>query len=290
MIPRVIYTYWEGPECPVVEHCIRRLRKSNVDCRLVRLSIADAPQTDGLMDLKACHVADWVRMWYLGTYGGVWMDASCMCAKPVGEWVSFDSDCVQGFSAPWDTSIMENWAFACPAGSPLMAAWMQEFAFAIAVGFKKYKKLRSQSLPSTVVRKMPYLTMHGAFCVVRDRTQTPAYTLRSSTQKGPFTYLAESWWVPPLAVLTLQRYCGQVPFVKLRHTERLWLRMLCSLPFARILWNSPCVHIREMTRPQQGEARYMIILGLGLCVLLFVAIGVFRRPRTAYVQNRSLLV
>ena len=70
MIPRVIYTYWEGPECPVVEHCIRRLRKSNVDCRLVRLSIADAPQTDGLMDLKACHVADWVRMWYLGTYIG----------------------------------------------------------------------------------------------------------------------------------------------------------------------------------------------------------------------------
>ena len=83
MIPRVIYTFWDGETCPIVEQSLSRLHKVNPDCRLARLTRADIPRRDGLSDLRLSHISDWVRLWYLTKHGGVWMDASCVCAGPV---------------------------------------------------------------------------------------------------------------------------------------------------------------------------------------------------------------
>jgi hypothetical protein len=42
-----------------------------------------------------------------------------------GEWD------VQGYSAPFNRDLLESWAFACPVGSSLLAAWFAEFDGAI---------------------------------------------------------------------------------------------------------------------------------------------------------------
>lgn len=235
MIPRVIYTFWDGPRNPVVEHCLCDLKAANGDCRVVRLSGRDVPHTDGLgkhTDVR--HVADWARLWYLTRNGGVWLDASCMCPGPVSDWVDFASDRVQGFGARWDPQVMENWAFACPAGSPLMEAWAQEFAFAIRIGFVSYKEARKPVLPATVYARMPYLTMHGAFCVVRGQFSERPF-LRSPIVNGPLSYLQDNYNNRLLAVLSIPQYCGRVPFVKLRGPERTLVRHLHTAQRAVLL-------------------------------------------------------
>ena len=50
---------------------------------------------------------------------------------------------------------MVNLAFACPVGSPLMEALAKESAFAIAIGFERYKEVRNHVLPATVYARMP---------------------------------------------------------------------------------------------------------------------------------------
>ena len=114
-----------------------------------------------------------------------------------------------------------------------MEAWLDEFVHALKMGFDEYKRLRQHSLPPTLLPSMPYLTIHGTFCVVRDRfrnkqnkaSQTICL-LRSSTQDGPYMYLSDAGWNSLRAVLGVPAYCGRVPFSKLRGPERVVLGRL----------------------------------------------------------------
>jgi hypothetical protein len=164
-IPRTIYTFWSGERSIFVERCIARMRVVNPSYRVLVLGDTDVTYTPGLEALGAQHTSDWVRASYLLRHGGVWLDASCVCTTGVEDWVNHDDHRLQGFSAPWDTTVLENWALACIPGCPAMRKWHAELQRAIAMGFRAYKYDIDASVFDR--RRLPYLTMHAAFCVTR---------------------------------------------------------------------------------------------------------------------------
>jgi len=106
VLPRVIYTFWEGPQSPVVQQCIRTWHHWAADWQIQMLD------TQGALKLVRPEVlpADWgnlsiqlksdlVRLEVLAARGGVWLDASVALTSPLEEWVQSaqEEDALVGF-------------------------------------------------------------------------------------------------------------------------------------------------------------------------------------------------
>lgn len=70
---------------------------------------------------------------------------------------------------PFDADIMESWAFATPARSLFMEAWLDEFVHAVSIGFDAYKALRHHSLPKTLLPSMPFMAHSVLYRTVSDQ-------------------------------------------------------------------------------------------------------------------------
>lgn len=137
--------------------------------------------------------------------GPPWLDASCICFRPVTCWVETEQHTacagvlnddranpweLQGFSAPFDGTLLENWAFAAPVDAPFVAAWFAEYDAAVRMGCGEYcTALRARQPPvlpnSLQTDHLPYLTQHAAFHVVR--TRMPQCRIRMlPSWDGPF--------------------------------------------------------------------------------------------------------
>lgn len=157
------------------ESCIGRMRRYNSNLTVTVLTSSDVPHVPGFERLSVQHRSDWARLYTLARRGGVWLDATCLCAAPITAWVDMDADHVQGFLTPASSpkelapkappdAIMENWAFAAPQGNAFMQAWKDEVMDAIATGFASYcakcATFASPWLKDTGY--LPYLTTHLA--------------------------------------------------------------------------------------------------------------------------------
>lgn len=226
MIEKIIHTFWNGPSNTVAELCINRMRAVHPGWVLIVWNVKDfvdkgGDLCDGFNSLSIQHQGDWIRMCLLCKYGGVWLDSTCVCVKPVTEWIDFESSNVIGFEAPFGDGNLENWAFACPKNHPLMLAWKDEFENAIRSGFASYKL----SAPDVVKRNqifdhMPYLTMHACYIKVSSELGMNATLFRSC--EGPFEYLCRVDFATNRAVdsLLIEPYVDPPPLVKLRGAER----------------------------------------------------------------------
>lgn len=117
-----------------------------------------------------------------------------MCVGHVETWIDVDEERLVGFSAPFDDSVLENWAFAAKPAHPLVLAWKAEFARAIVMGFDAYKAECSTSGRGSqaTLERMPYLTMHGAYVVVHDPMRV--FLRRSCCPEfGPYHFICDSW-------------------------------------------------------------------------------------------------
>lgn len=217
-IPKQIYLFWNGPIPVVVECCIRRIRALH-DTWTVHVLTKASESVEGFEALSVQWKSDWARMCAM-QQGGVWLDASCICTQSVDHWVDMMSDEVQGFSAPFASDSLENWAFAAPPGHPLMARWKQIFGEAIRIGFTKFKS----SVPSyirkhEIFERMPYLTMHACYLMAAEETGRRAVLTPSCN--GPFRYLCERDWDSRRAVKALMHepLTDPPPLIKLRGAE-----------------------------------------------------------------------
>ena len=81
--------------------------------------------------------SDWVRLYMVSTYGGVWCDASIILTKPL-EWIITKADFVGYHMDGWQSEgmpkIVESWCFGAPRGSPFVTAWFEEFDRAMRTG------------------------------------------------------------------------------------------------------------------------------------------------------------
>ena len=238
-IPRRLFTFWHAdPSAPraraaadeeLVRCCLARMRLANPTWEVCVLTTAcdDLPPPPVAVEsLTGAQLADWYRLAALAAFGGVYLDATCVCLQPVESWVKVSACAVQGFTLVSDLTTMESWAIAAPAASAFLAAWRDEFAKALRTGTKAY----CASLPAGVISRglrssLPYLTIHAAWCVVRAAMPDAPFLLHSPVEAGrPYRFLAELNWDSAASVGRLFAKTAEeleaTPLIKLRGKER----------------------------------------------------------------------
>ena len=187
-VPKNIFTFWSGKRNEIVELCIRNIKDMNPSWKVHVLNEKDIIPTKGIENLIVQHKSDWVRVCALEKYGGVWLDATCVCTKGVEAWVDMENDTLQGFTAPWDDNVFENWAFATPPNNQLMKKWKNEFEKAINIGFIKYKnQLPAWTHWTSLYNQCPYLTQHMTLHIILNNNNIKLKQIKSCD--GPFRHL-----------------------------------------------------------------------------------------------------
>ena len=95
---------------------------------------------------------------------------------------------------PWDDEEqIENWAMASPANFPLTMCWAAEYQYAVRCGFDMYKQLVRGVIPEKTWVLMPYLTMHGAWCVACMKHGNDTDVTMRPSDRGQGSTIAAVW-------------------------------------------------------------------------------------------------
>lgn len=123
-LPRIIWMMWiQGLEAApeVVRQCHRSWVERNPGWEVRMLDLCtykahvdlDAVVGEGRTDLGMAHLADIVRINLIADHGGIWVDGTCFCVRPLDEWI--DHHTKAGFFAflghRKDTPV-SNWFMA----------------------------------------------------------------------------------------------------------------------------------------------------------------------------------
>ena len=144
-IPKRIWTYWGGDMTVLVHMCMDSWRKHNPNLEIILLTKGNLHKyididLDTLLHAndRPSTFADFVRLHVLAKHGGLWMDASVICNKPL-DWIwdiQESTGCTFiGYKMKNHTSekwrgvrdVIENSVFACNPGNELVVAWRDEF-------------------------------------------------------------------------------------------------------------------------------------------------------------------
>ena len=83
----VVWSLWTGPKPPYVELCQETLVRHNPGARILSMEEFRELQTEDkdvdLSHLKIAQQADWIRLYLLKHFGGIWIDADCIVMRPL---------------------------------------------------------------------------------------------------------------------------------------------------------------------------------------------------------------
>lgn len=129
--PRIIWMYWDRPvedAPPFVRYAIEswRIKNPTWEVRLLDEQTlaewASIPSPTGSRKIQGR--SDAIRLALLKRYGGVWVDATCCCVRPLDEWLP--PLMVSGFFAFPDSypgRIIQSWFIAADRDNYLIGRW-----------------------------------------------------------------------------------------------------------------------------------------------------------------------
>jgi hypothetical protein len=131
LLPRVIWIYWDSPveqAPPFVQYAIQSWRSKNPewevrvldDNSLTRFITVPTAPTGRKIQGKS----DAIRLALLRRHGGIWVDATCACARPLDQWLPPLMN--SGFFAFPDTypgRIIQSWFLAAAPENELVVEW-----------------------------------------------------------------------------------------------------------------------------------------------------------------------
>jgi hypothetical protein len=138
---KIIWTYWDQgvKKLPYFnQKCIKSWKKNNPEFKVIILD------QNNLFKFLTCEdlpknwkyfppqlKSDFIRIALLDNYGGIWMDSSIICIKPLNKLFSFDKSlegfALQNFSRNNDLTVFENWFISARKGSYIIKKWRDEF-------------------------------------------------------------------------------------------------------------------------------------------------------------------
>lgn len=135
-LPKFIWTYWaQGADSApyVVMKCFESWRDQNENWKFNVLDETNIAQFVDMSDLPRWlpfrYRANILRLRLLKQYGGVWVDSTTFCHRPLDEWLQLM--CSTGFfvfSNPSEDRFVENWFIASTKGHLLVDSWEREYA------------------------------------------------------------------------------------------------------------------------------------------------------------------
>lgn len=131
-LPKKIYVFWDtgidsAPE--IVKICITSWKEKNPRWELI---VLDAASADDILPRKTlpegvltAHYADVLRTKIMCERGGVWVDATLLCLKPLDYWLLpiFQQTDFFAFSNPGPDRYISNWFLAAAPGAPMASKW-----------------------------------------------------------------------------------------------------------------------------------------------------------------------
>ncbi len=137
LIPRKIWMLWlQGIEKapPVVLECYKSWKNLNPGWEI---NILDEKNINNFIDTNLFEdkkippqpLSDIIRIILLEKYGGVWVDASVFCTKPLNEWVfEYAKNGFFAFEKPGYDRTISSWFIASEFKSPVISFWHNEVA------------------------------------------------------------------------------------------------------------------------------------------------------------------
>lgn len=132
MIPKIIHYCWFGgnPLPPLAQKCIKSWKKYCPDFEIVRwdennFDIGNSPLyvRQAYDNKKWAFVSDYVRLWALVNYGGVYMDTDVEVIKPIESLLS--ESAFSGFEA---VDRIPTGIMACEKGHTTFKMWLDEYS------------------------------------------------------------------------------------------------------------------------------------------------------------------
>lgn len=157
---KIIWLYWDKSEMPMILQDIKNYNSNKLDgftvnylnSNTINLYIPPWSYPSKYNELLPAHKADWIRLYLIYNYGGIWLDSSIIINDPssinkiymlslimgsqlsVFEYKKTD----KGLNKPL---CIENWFIMAPKGSIIIKMWLEEFESAIQMGLLKYKNM-----------------------------------------------------------------------------------------------------------------------------------------------------
>jgi hypothetical protein len=241
----VIWTYWYDKENipQIVQLCIDTWRTHNPEYRIEILNNFDVKILCGIdidiefvkyatHDNKFARYADIARILVVKQFGGIWMDSTNICTKPLTwatDTLAKQNTELVGFYGPHTTipefPILENWFFAAKKNSLFLQDWWAEvvfmyFAFETECDYINYIKRDLNIDIQGLDGSLPYLIMHLCANVIIQRNPHRYNLVLTDAALGPFKYLVDNNWITHDAVLSLVESKTTCPLIKMRGVER----------------------------------------------------------------------
>ena len=133
---KTIYILWfqgfdKAPE--LVQRCVHSWKHYNPTWNIILLDDKNINEYVDLSnitydkDIELCHLADIVRMVLLRDYGGLWVDATVFCHKPLDDWFfDYNTSGFFAFDKPYSHLMISNWFLYSEKNHPIISHWCQE--------------------------------------------------------------------------------------------------------------------------------------------------------------------
>lgn len=137
-IPRIIWTCWfQGRENapPLVKKCLMSWERLNPDWQLRCLDATNIEQYISVrqyldlnaQSLTAASLSDVVRILLLNEFGGVWVDATVFCNRPLNEWLPEAArEGFFAFTALSPARVISSWFLCAAPGHDLASTWCRK--------------------------------------------------------------------------------------------------------------------------------------------------------------------
>lgn len=244
-VPRVLWSYWHSAELPlVVSQCLENWAHHNPGYAIHLVNAANFSQFVDAADLPSAFArasparqSDWMRLYLLHRYGGIWLDASIILTRSL-DWLidgqrthgaEFAGFYLDRYTVRPDDPIIDSWCLAAPEGSRFIADWYRELNDeALRLGDAAYlARLEAEGQLVHLRQNIAdpaYLIIHMCAQRVLHRNAVSSYRLAlTRAEDSAYYYQSLSNWRRPrlYARLLLWRHPLQpAPLIKLRGGER----------------------------------------------------------------------